>query len=163
MAFRSDASMTKFVGAVTLPWTKLALISASLEIRLENLVQCIKFSGLISCFTVAKGKSHATKRCNPRLCSSYRFWDIVVANIKNFKIFHFYENLLERNRESRRTSSYGLIIRIKKYRVQGSCFRLNISKTVRDIWVPFSLWPRTRVTLPNGATHVSVVVIVSEI
>ena len=36
MAFKSEASMTKFVGAVTLPWTKLALISASLEIRPEN-------------------------------------------------------------------------------------------------------------------------------
>ena len=46
-------------------------------------------------FTVANGKSHATKRCNPRLCSCYRFWDIIVANIKNFKIFHFDENLLE--------------------------------------------------------------------
>ena len=31
-------------------------------------------------------KSHATKRCNPRLCSCYRFWDIVVANINNFPI-----------------------------------------------------------------------------
>ena len=41
MAFRSEASMTKFVGAVTLPWTKLALISASLEISPENLVQCL--------------------------------------------------------------------------------------------------------------------------
>ena len=54
-------------------------------------------------------------------------------------------------------------IRIKKYRVQGSCFRSNISETVRDIRVSFWLWPRGRVTLPNGATHVSVVVIVSEI
>ena len=32
-------------------------------------------------------KSHATKPCNPRLCSCYRFWDIVVANINNFPIF----------------------------------------------------------------------------
>ena len=40
-------------------------------------------------FTVTNGKSHATKRCNPRLCCCYRFWDIVVANIKNFKIFDF--------------------------------------------------------------------------
>ena len=30
-------------------------------------------------------------------------------------------------------------IRIKKYRVQGSCFRSNISETVKDIRVPFSL------------------------
>ena len=54
-------------------------------------------------------------------------------------------------------------IRIKKYRVQGSCFRSNISETVRDIRVSFWLWPSERVTLPNGATRVSVVVIVSEI
>ena len=52
---------------------------------------------------------------------------------------------------------------MKKYRVQGSCFRSNISETVRDIRVSFSPWPTGRVTLPNGATHVSVVVIVSEI
>ena len=35
-------------------------------------------------FTVANGKSYATKRCNPRLCCCYRFWDIAVANIKIF-------------------------------------------------------------------------------
>ena len=35
---------------------------------------------------LARCKSHATKRCNPRLCSCYRFWDIVVANINNFPI-----------------------------------------------------------------------------
>ena len=35
------------------------------------------------------GRVHATKRCNPRLCCCYRFWDIVVANINNFKIFDF--------------------------------------------------------------------------
>ena len=56
-----------------------------------------------------------------------------------------------------------IIIRMKKYRVQGSCFRSNISETVRDIRVSFLLWPTGRVTLPNGATHVSVVVIVFEI
>ena len=56
-----------------------------------------------------------------------------------------------------------IIIRIKKYRVQGSCFRSNIYETVRDIQVSLPLWLRARVTLPNGATHVSVVVIVSEI
>ena len=43
------------------------------------------------------------------------------------------------------------------------CFRSNISETVRDIRVPFSLWPRPRVTLSNGANNVSVVVIVPEI
>ena len=109
-------------------------------------------------FNLANRKSHATKRCNSRLCSCYRFWDIVVANINNFPI------LLEQTRIWRRTSSHAIIIiRIKKHRVQGSCFRSNISETVRDIRVSFWLWPTGRVTLPNGATHVSVVVIVSEI
>ena len=37
-----------------------------------------------------------------------------------------------------------IIIRIKKYRVQGSRFRSNISKTVRDIRVPFSLLGRCK-------------------
>ena len=82
-------------------------------------------------------KSHATKRCNPRLCSCYRFWDIVVANINNFPI------LLEQTRIWRRTSSHA-IIRIMKYRVQGSCFRSNISETVKDIRVPFSLLARCK-------------------
>ena len=36
------------------------------------------------------------------------------------------------------------IIRIKKYRVQGSRFRSNISETVRDIRVPFSLLARCK-------------------
>ena len=62
----------------------------------------------------------------------------------------------ERRRRRRRK-------RIKKHRVQGSCFRSNISETIRDIRVSFLLWPSGRVTLPNGATRVSVVVIVSEI
>ena len=57
-----------------------------------------------------KGKSHANNFFKRRLCSCYRFWDIVVANIKNFKIFHFDENLLEQICKSRRTSSYGLIM-----------------------------------------------------
>ena len=35
-------------------------------------------------------------------------------------------------------------IRIKKYRVQGSRFRSNISETVRDIRVPFSLLGRCK-------------------
>ena len=39
-----------------------------------------------SVFTFGRSKSHATKRCYPRLCSCYRFWDIVVANINNFPI-----------------------------------------------------------------------------
>ena len=43
------------------------------------------------------------------------------------------------------------------------CFRSNISETVRDIQVSFSLYVRSRVTLPNGTNDVSVVVIVSEI
>ena len=57
-----------------------------------------------------KGKSHANKFVKRRLCSCYRFWDIVVANIKNFEIFHFDENLLKQICISRRTSSYGLNI-----------------------------------------------------
>ena len=56
-----------------------------------------------------------------------------------------------------------LIIRIKKYRVQGLCFRSNISETVEDIRVPFSLFEIARVVLPDGTNVVSVVVIVSEI
>ena len=103
-------------------------------------------------------KSHATKRCNPCLCSCYRFWDIVVANINNFPI------LLEQTRICRRTSSHGIIrIRIKKYPRSGLFFRSNISETVGDIRVLFSLWPRAIVALPNGANDVSVVYIVSEI
>ena len=43
------------------------------------------------------------------------------------------------------------------------CFRSNISVTVRDIRVPFSLWSAARVTLPTGTNDVSVVVIVPEI
>ena len=81
------------------------------------------------------------------------------SRISRFSILT--SNLLEQNHISR-TTSYGLI-RIKKYRVHGSCFRSNISETVRDIRVSFLLWPTRRVTPPNGATHVSVVVIVSEI
>ena len=40
-------------------------------------------------FTVAKGKSHATKRCNPRLCSCYRFRDIKssISGISNADLF----------------------------------------------------------------------------
>ena len=63
----------------------------------------------------------------------------------------------ERRRRRRRRK------RIKKHRVQGSCFRSNISETIRDIRVLFLLRPSGRVTLPNGVTRVSVVVIVSEI
>ena len=43
------------------------------------------------------------------------------------------------------------------------CFRSNISETVRDIGVPFSLLAIARVTLPTGENDVSVVVIVPEI
>ena len=87
---------------------------------------------------LARCKSHAKKRCNPCLCSCYRFWDIVVANINNFPI------LLEQLHICRRTSSHGIIIkiRIKKYRVQGSRFRSNISETVRVIRVSFNLVQR---------------------
>ena len=71
-----------------------------------------------SVFTMIKYKSHAKNCFKRRLCSCYRFWDIVVANIKNFKIFHFDENLLEQNRKSRRTSSYGLVIGIRIIRIR---------------------------------------------
>ena len=54
-------------------------------------------------------------------------------------------------------------IRIKKYCLQGLCFRSNISETVTDIRVPFSLFEIARVVLPDGTNVVSVVVIVSEI
>ena len=53
--------------------------------------------------------------------------------------------------------------RIKKYPRSGLFFRSNISETVEDIRVLFSLWPRAIVALPNGANDVSVVHIVSEI
>ena len=59
-------------------------------------------------------KSHATKRCNPRLCSCYRFWDIVVANINNFPI------LLEQTRIWRRTSSHAII---NRNRVNEPCWK----------------------------------------
>ena len=59
-------------------------------------------------FTVANGKSHATKWCNPRLCSCYHFWDIVVANIKNFKIFDF-DVKFARAKSYKPSTTYGLI------------------------------------------------------
>ena len=66
-------------------------------------------------FTVANGKSHATKQFNPCLCSCYHYWDIVVANIKNFKIFHFWRKFARANSyKPSNTSSYGLIIIGKK-------------------------------------------------
>ena len=42
-------------------------------------------------------------------------------------------------------------------------FRSNISETVGDIRVLFSLWSRAIVALPNSANDVSVVLIFSEI
>ena len=45
--------------------------------RLEYLRNSKRYSS--SVFTVAKGKSHATKRCKPRLCSCYRFRDILLS------------------------------------------------------------------------------------
>ena len=53
--------------------------------------------------------------------------------------------------------------RIKKYPRSELFFRSNISKTVGDIRVMFSLWPRAILALLNGANDVSVVLIVSEI
>ena len=66
MAFKSEASMTKFVGAVTMPWTKLALISPSLEIRPANLVQCLLWV-LSLIYTVSPYKRHGT-RVSDELC-----------------------------------------------------------------------------------------------
>ena len=53
--------------------------------------------------------------------------------------------------------------RIKKYPRSGLFFQSNISETVGDIRVLFSLWPRAIVALSNGANDVSVVHIVFEI
>ena len=107
-------------------------------------------------FSLANRKSHATKRCNPRLCGCYRFW---VANIKTFKIFDF-DVEFPQAKSYKPSTSYGLI---KKYRVELLFFASIISGTVRDIRVPFSLCPRARVVLPNGANLVSVVVVVPKI
>ena len=82
-----------------------------------------------------KDKSRATRRYKCRLCSCYRFRDIRVVIIMNFECWPIRPS---RFKKPSNDSSYGLIIRIKKYRVQGSCFRSNISKTIRDIWVPFA-------------------------
>ena len=76
--------------------------------------------------------------------------------------------MLEQVRICRRTSSQDIIIRIvriKKYRVQGSRFRSNISETVRDIRVPFSLLARCKshATKWCNPRLCSTVVIVSEI
>ena len=111
---------------------------------------------LSSVFTVAKVRTHATKRCKRRHCRSYRLRDIL-SSISGFANADLYDDI---NSKSRRMNSYGLI---KKYLVKLLCFASNISEMVRDIRVPFSQWPRARVALPNGANHVSVVVIVSEI
>ena len=60
---------------------------SGLSLPVEYLLNGKRYSRFV--LTLAKCKGHATKRCNPRLCCCYRFWDIVVANIKNFKIFDF--------------------------------------------------------------------------
>ena len=109
-------------------------------------------------FTLANRKSHATKRCNPRLCSCYRFWDNCSRQHQDFSILT--SKILEQVRICRRTSSHGII---KKYSRSWLFFRSNISETVGDIRVLFSLWPRAIVALSNGANDVSVVLIVFEI
>ena len=86
----------------------------------------------VSFSLVANGKSHATKRCNPRLCSCYRFWDIVVANIKNFKIFHFD---VEQLRICRRTSSHGIII-----------YYFELFIKLYPVFAQFAIWITTRLS-----------------
>ena len=61
---------------------------SGLVLPVEYLRNGKRYSSFV--FTMAKRKSRATRLCKPRFCSCYRFWDIVVANIKNFKIFHFW-------------------------------------------------------------------------
>ena len=134
---------------------------SGLSLPVEYLRNGKRYSSFV--FTLNNGKSHATKRCNPGLCSCYHFWDIVVANIKNFKIFHFDENLLEQICICRRTSSRRHNNKNKETSRSGLFFRSNISETVGDIRVLFSLWPRAIVALPNVANDVSVVHIVFEI
>ena len=60
-----------------------------------------------------------------------------------------------------------IIIIIEKKNKEISCSGLLLPveylRNGKNIRVSFSLWPSARVTLPSGATHVSVVVIVSEI
>ena len=60
---------------------------SGLSLPVEYLRNGKRYSSFV--FTLDNGKSHATKGCNPGLCSCYHFPDIVVANIKNFKIFDF--------------------------------------------------------------------------
>ena len=158
--YRNFQDRTIPLGGDTWPsfWRKELIIIIRIRIRIKKYrVQGSRFRSNISetvrdirvpFSLLARCKSHATKCCNPRLCSCYRFWDIVVANINNFPI------LLEQTRICRRTSSHGII---KKYPRSGLFFRSNISETVGDILVLFSLWPRAIVALPNGANDVSVV------
>ena len=54
-------------------------------------------------------------------------------------------------------------IEISRSPFRAMCFRSNISETVRDNRVLFSLSSIGRVMLPNGTYDVSMVVIVSEI
>ena len=86
------------VGGDTWPsfWRKETIIIRIRRIRIKKYcVQGSRFRSNISetvrdirvpFSLLGRCKSHATKRCNPRLCSYYRFWDIVVANINNFPI-----------------------------------------------------------------------------
>ena len=59
-----------------------------------------------SVFTVAKGRTHATKRCKRRHCRSYRLRDIL-SSISGFANADLYDDI---NSKSRRMNSYGLII-----------------------------------------------------
>ena len=114
-----------------------------------------------SVFTVAKGKSHATKWCNDVsvvlivseiYCRQYQKFRMLTYSTEQVRRFtRTVVRVNNKNNKNKEISRSGLV------------FRSNISETVRDIRVPFSVWPRARVTLPNGANDVSVVLIVSEI
>ena len=93
------------------------------------------------------------------LLSFLRYIDIIVK---------FHEKWARTSSKSRSERKFAnaliiiIIIRIKKYG-RAMCFRSNISETVRDNRVLFSLSSIGRVMLPNGTYDVSMVVIVSEI
>ena len=81
-------------------------------------------------FTVTNGKSHATKRCNPRLCCCYRFWDIAVANIK---IFDFDVKFARAN-SYMPASSHGIIMEIWPERRTRKLHQINKQTEMHDDW-----------------------------
>ena len=88
------------------------------------------------------------------LLSFLRYIDIIVK---------FHEKWTRASSKSRSERMFANdLIRIKKYD-RAMCFRSNISETVRDNRVLFSLSSIGMVMLPNGTYDVSMVIIVSEI